>query len=127
LPLFDSLDWLEARLAQQRYLVGGQLTEADWRLFTTLVRFDAVYVGHFKCNLRRIVDYPNLWNYTRDLYQIPGVADTVDMAHIKRHYYESHRGLNPTGVVPAGPALDFTAPHNRAAVGKPSQFHAVHT
>jgi putative glutathione S-transferase len=127
LPLFDSLDWLEARLAQQRYLVGGQLTEADWRLFTTLVRFDAVYVGHFKCNLRRIVDYPNLWNYTRDLYQTPGVADTVDMAHIKRHYYESHRGLNPTGVVPAGPALDFTAPHKRAAVGKPSQFHAVHT
>ncbi len=117
LPVFDTLDWLEARLAQRRYLVGDQVTEADWRLFTTLVRFDAVYVGHFKCNLRRIVDYPNLWNYTRELYQVPGVAGTVDLAHIKRHYYESHTGINPSGVVPAGPALDFSAPHNRAAIG----------
>ncbi len=116
LPLFDTLDWLEARLAQQRYLAGGRPTEADWRLFTTLVRFDAVYVGHFKCNLRRLADYPHLSNYRRELYQMPGVADTVDMAHIKRHYYESHTAINPSGVVPAGPVQDFLAPHNRAAV-----------
>lgn len=116
LPLFDTLDWLEARLSQRRYLVGDQITEADWRLFTTLVRFDAVYVGHFKCNLRRIVDYPNLWNYTRELYQVPGVAATVDMAHIKRHYYESHTGINPSAVVPAGPLLDFSASHNRGVL-----------
>lgn len=117
LPLFHTLDWLEARLAQQRYLAGDRITEADWRLFTTLVRFDAVYVGHFKCNLRRIIDYPNLWNYTRELYQVPGIAATVDFAHIKRHYYESHIGINPFGVVPAGPELNFSAPHNRASIG----------
>ena len=101
------------RLSRQRYLVGTQLTEADWRLFTTLVRFDAVYYSHFKCNLRRIIDYPNLSNYLRDLYQVPGVADTVSLDHIKRHYYGSHRNVNPTGIVPIGPLLDFTRPHDR--------------
>lgn len=111
--LFAALDALEQRLAQQRYLVGERLTEADWRLFTTLVRFDAVYVGHFKCNLRRIADYPGLSNYLRELYQVPGVAETVDLDHIKRHYYRSHPTINPTGIVPLGPALDFTAPHDR--------------
>lgn len=112
-PLFATLDWLEERLATRRYLMGAQLTEADIRLFTTLVRFDAVYVGHFKCNLRRIVDYPNLWAYTRDIYQIPSVTGTIDFTHIKGHYYQSHTMINPTGVVPLGPALDFTAPHGR--------------
>ena len=107
-PLFETLDWLEDIFSRQRYLTGDQLTEADWRLFTTLVRFDAVYVGHFKCNLRRIVDYPNIWAYVRHLYQIPGVADTVDFLHIKRHYYQSHQTINPTGVVPVGPELDFS-------------------
>ena len=111
--LFGTLDWLEERLGGQRYLVGDQITEADWRLFTTLLRFDPVYVGHFKCNIRRIVDYPNLWGYTRDLFQQPGVADTVHMDHIKRHYYESHDTINPTRVVPLGPEIDFTAPHDR--------------
>jgi putative glutathione S-transferase len=111
--LFGTLDWLEERLGGQRYLVGDQITEADWRLFTTLLRFDPVYVGHFKCNIRRIVDYPNLWGYTRDLYQQPGVADTVRMDHIKGHYYESHDTINPTRVVPVGPEIDFTAPHDR--------------
>ena len=111
--LFGTLDWLEERLADQRYLVGDRITEADWRLFTTLLRFDPVYVGHFKCNIRRIVDYPNLWGYTRDLYQQPGVADTVHMDHIKGHYYESHDTINPTRVVPVGPEIDFTAPHDR--------------
>jgi putative glutathione S-transferase len=111
--LFATLDDIEQRLGRQRYLVGTQLTEADWRLFTTLVRFDAVYFGHFKCNLRRIVDYPNLGNYLRDLYQTQGVAATVDIDQIKRHYYGSHRNINPTGIVPLGPALDFTAPHDR--------------
>jgi putative glutathione S-transferase len=115
--LFDTLDALEARLSRQRYLVGDQLTEADWRLFTTLVRFDAVYHGHFKCNRRRLVEYPNLWAYTRELYQIPGVAGTLNMDHIKLHYYGSHRGINPTGIVPKGPELNFTAPHGRDAVG----------
>ncbi len=115
-PLFDTLDWLEDRLSTQRYLVGTQVTEADWRLFTTLVRFDAVYVGHFKCNLRRIADYPHLSGYLRDLYQMPGIADTVNMDHIKGHYYESHRTINPTGVVPLGPDLDLTAAHGRDAV-----------
>lgn len=115
--LFDTLDALEARLSSQRYLVGDQLTEADWRLFTTLVRFDAVYHGHFKCNRRRLVEYPNLWAYTRELYQIPGVAGTLNMDHIKLHYYGSHRGINPTGIVPKGPELNFTAPHGRDAVG----------
>jgi len=114
--LFETLDALEERLARQRYLVGDRLTEADWRLFTTLVRFDPVYHGHFKCNLRRLADYPNLWNYTRELYQQPGVAETVDLYHIKQHYYGSHPTVNPTGIVPKGPALDFSAPHNRAAL-----------
>src|SRR5690606_31792751 len=112
-PLFETLDWLEARLAGSRYLLGPTLTEADWPLFTTLVRFDAVYFGHCKCNVRRLVDYPNLWDYTRALYQHPGVAATVRMDHIKRHYYGSHRQLNPSGIVPVGPALDFDALHAR--------------
>ncbi len=114
--LFDALDEVEQRLAQQRYLVGGQITEADWRLFTTLVRFDAVYVGHFKCNLKRIADYPNLWGYLRDLYNQEGIADTVNMDHIKRHYYYSHDMINPTRVVPQGPEIDFSEPHNRGAL-----------
>jgi putative glutathione S-transferase len=112
--LFTSLDGLERRLAGQRYLVGDALTEADWRLFTTLVRFDPVYHGHFKCNLRRLVDYPNLWSYTRELFQIPGVADTVNLDHIKRHYYVTHRTINPHGVVPRGPEIDFGQPHGRS-------------
>jgi len=112
--LFDRLDWLEARLAERRYLVGAQLTEADIRLFTTLVRFDIVYVGHFKCNLRRLVDYPQLWGYARDLYQRPGFGETVNVDHIKRHYYMTHDRLNPTRIVPAGPIVDWTAPHDRA-------------
>ncbi|MBU4612730.1 glutathione S-transferase family protein [Achromobacter sp. GG226] len=109
-PVFDTLDWLESRLATHPYLCGEVLTEADWRAFTTLIRFDAVYHGHFKCNVRRIVDYPRLWAYTRRLYQVPGVADTVNFQHIKGHYYESHTEINPTGVVPAGPALDLSVP-----------------
>jgi putative glutathione S-transferase len=113
-PLFETLDWLEARLATRRFLAGETFTEADIRLFTTLIRFDAVYVGHFKCNLSRIADYPNLSAYTREIYQLPGVADTVNFEHIKRHYYESHRGINPAGIVPLGPVLDFLAPHDRA-------------
>jgi putative glutathione S-transferase len=112
--LFDTLDWLDARLGEYRYLMGNAVTEADWRLFVTLVRFDAVYFGHFKCNLRRIEDYPNLAGYLRDLYQQPGVAETVRIEEIKRHYYGSHRTINPTGIVPIGPALDFTRPHNRS-------------
>jgi putative glutathione S-transferase len=112
--LFARLDWLDARLASQRYLVGSQLTEADIRLFTTLVRFDAVYVGHFKCNLRRLVDYEHLWGYARDLYQQPGFGDTVDFDHIKRHYYMTHDQLNPTRIVPLGPIVDWSAPHDRA-------------
>ena len=115
--VFATLDQLEARLSRQRYLVGRQVTEADWRLFTTLVRFDAVYYSHFKCNVRRIIDYPNLWNYLRDLYQTPGVAETVSLDHIKRHYYGSHRNVNPTGIVPIGPALDFDLPHDRNRFG----------
>lgn len=111
--LFARLDWLSDRLATQRYLVGDTITEADVRLFTTLVRFDAVYVGHFKTNLRRIADYPNLGNYTRELYQYPGVAETVNMRHIKRHYYYSHGNINPTRIVPRGPALNLDAPHDR--------------
>lgn len=111
--LFDALDTLENKLSKQRYLAGSELSEADWRLFTTLVRFDAVYVGHFKCNLRRIVDYPNLWNYTRELYQIPGIGETVNFEHIKGHYYRSHKTINPTGVIPKGPEIDFTIPHDR--------------
>ncbi len=112
-PLFDSLDWLEERLSGQRWLAGARMTEADIRLFTTLVRFDPVYHGHFKCNLRRIADYPALLGLTRELFQIPGVAGTVDLGHIKRHYYGSHRGVNPTGIVPVGPAIDYAAPHGR--------------
>jgi len=115
--VFATLDELEAKLSRQRYLVGRQITEADWRLFTTLVRFDAVYYSHFKCNVRRIIDYPNLWNYLRDLYQVPGVAETVNLDHIKRHYYGSHRTINPTGIVPIGPLLDFTLPHDRSRFG----------
>jgi putative glutathione S-transferase len=111
--LFETLDALEDRLARQRYLVGERLTEADWRLFTTLLRFDPVYVGHFKCNKRRLVDYPNLWAYTRELYQVPGVAETVNLHHIKQHYYGSHKTINPTGIVPKGPEIDFAAPHDR--------------
>ena len=112
-PLFETLDWLDARLASQRYLCGDILTEADIRLFTTLVRFDPVYVGHFKCNLRRIADYPNLSGYLRDLYQTGGIAETVNLQHIKGHYYESHRNINPTGIVPLGPVMDLDAPHGR--------------
>ncbi|MEZ5670322.1 MAG: glutathione S-transferase family protein [Alphaproteobacteria bacterium] len=112
-PLFDTLDWLERRLSDRRYLLGDRITEADWRLFTTLVRFDPVYVGHFKCNLRRLVDYPNLWAYTRELYQWPGVAATVNFDHIRRHYYTSHESINPHRIVPRGPAIDFAAPHDR--------------
>ncbi len=112
-PLFDMLDELEKRLATRRYLTGSTITEADWRLFTTLVRFDPVYVGHFKCNIRRIADYRNLQNYLRDLYQVAGVAETVNMRHIKEHYYRSHTTINPTGVVPVGPILDLDAPHGR--------------
>jgi putative glutathione S-transferase len=111
--LFSTLDWLEERLSGQRYLAGDRMTEADWRLFTTLVRFDPVYVGHFKCNLRRIADYPNLSNYLRELFQVPGVADTVNLHHIKAHYYGSHKKINPTGIVPAGPIVDHWAAHDR--------------
>ncbi|CAH0341461.1 glutathione S-transferase family protein [Rhizobium sp. CECT 9324] len=112
-PLFETLDWLEQRLTGQRYLFGNRMTEADWRLFTTLVRFDPVYVGHFKCNIRRIADYPALYGYLRDLYQTPGVAETVEMRHIKHHYYRSHLMINPTGVVPVGPELDLEKSHDR--------------
>ena len=111
--LFDALNHWEEVLGTRRYLCGGRITEADWCLFPTLVRFDAVYHGHFKCNLRRIVDYPNLWGYLRDLYQYPGVAETVNMEHIKRHYYRSHGSVNPTRIVPKGPVLDFSGPHGR--------------
>lgn len=111
--LFDSLDWLDSRLSRQRYLVGDRITEADWRLFTTLVRFDAVYHGHFKCNRRKLIEYPNLWPYARDLYQVPGVAETVNLDHIRRHYYGSHRQLNPSGIVARGPEIDLMAAHNR--------------
>ncbi|MGD9762768.1 MAG: glutathione S-transferase family protein [Candidatus Binatia bacterium] len=112
--LFLTLDQLEDRLGRQRYLLGSRITEADWRLFPTLVRFDAVYYSHFKCNLRRLVDYPNLWGYTRELYQLPGIAETVNLDHIKRHYYLSHPRINPTRIVPKGPVVDFTARHDRA-------------
>jgi len=115
-PLFETLDWIEARLTEQRFLMGDRLTEADWRLFTTLVRFDAVYHGHFKCNRRRIVDYPQLWEYTRALYQVPGVAGTVRMDHITRHYHYSHATINPCRIVPIGPELDFDAPHDRGRI-----------
>ena len=111
--VFDVLDKLEQRLSQQRYLTGSHITEADWRLFTTLIRFDAVYVGHFKCNRKRIMDYPALSNYVRDLYQQPGIAETVNIDYIKAHYYGSHESINPTRIVPIGPQLDFERPHNR--------------
>lgn len=111
--LFSTLDIIEKRLSHSRYLVGSQITEADWRLFPTLLRFDPVYVGHFKCNLKRIADYPQLSNYMRDLYQQPGIAETVNLNHIKRHYYYSHESLNPTRIVPKGPEIDYNAPHDR--------------
>ena len=112
-PLFDTLDWLEDRLSQNRYLMGDHVTEADWRLFTTLIRFDPVYHLHFKCNRKRIVDYPNLWAYTRELYQVPGVAETVNMDHIVRHYHYSHDSINPHRIVPINPVLDYLEPHGR--------------
>ena len=112
--LFDTLDWLDAHLARRRFLCGDAVTEADWRLFTTLVRFDAVYVGHFKCNIRRLTDYRTLWAYARDLYAQPGIRETVSFDHIKRHYYMSHPTVNPHGIVPAGPLLDWGAPPLRA-------------
>jgi putative glutathione S-transferase len=115
--LFTTLDWLDERLADRRWLVGGRITEADWRLFCTLVRFDAVYVGHFKCNLRRIADYRHLSGYLRDLYQQPGIAGTVDMDHIKRHYYGTHPSIDPLGIVPLGPQLDLDAPPGREGLG----------
>ena len=118
LRLFETLDMLDQRLATKRYLFGDRLTEADWRLFTTLIRFDAVYVGHFKCNIRRIADYANLSAYLRDLYQIAGVAETVNLTHIKNHYYRSHKTINPTGIVPVGPDLDFDRPHGRERLAK---------
>ena len=115
--IFATFDQLEERLSRQRFLVGKQITEADWRLFTTLIRFDTVYYSHFKCNLRRVADYPNLWNYLRDLYQMPGIAETVSIDHIKRHYYGSQRNVNPTGIVPIGPLIDFNQPHDRSRFG----------
>ncbi len=111
--LFEALAELESRLSGQRYLLGERVTESDWRLFTTLVRFDAVYHGHFKCNLRRLVDYPNLWGYARELYQWPGVADTVNLQHVRQHYYRSHPTINPNGIVPLGPIVDWHEPHRR--------------
>lgn len=116
--LFARLDWLEERLAGQRFLVGDQISEADVRLYTTLARFDSVYVGHFKCNLRRLVDYPNLWGYARDLYQRPAFRDTTNFDHIKRHYYMTHDKLNPSRIVPKGPIIDWTAPHERAQLSR---------
>ena len=118
--LFNSLDQLEERLASKRYLTGDTITEADWRLFTTLIRFDPVYFGHFKCNISRLIDYPNLWGYLKDLYQVPGIAETVDIDHIKAHYYASHTHINPTAVVPQGPKLDYSTPHGRENTGNPA-------
>ena len=112
-PLFDTLDWIEERLGTKHYLLGDRLTEADWRLFTTLIRFDAVYHLHFKCNKKRIVDYPNLWAYTRELYQVEGVAETVNLNHIVRHYHYSHESINPNRIIPINPTLDLMAPHGR--------------
>jgi len=116
-PLFDTLDWLEEHLSDRRYLAGDTLTEADWRLFTTLLRFDPVYVGHFKCNLARIADYANLSGFLRDLYQQPGIAATVHMDHIKFHYHGSHESINPSRIVPLGPRLDYHTPHDRDRLG----------
>ncbi len=113
MPLFDSLDWLEDRLSQSRYLMGDRLTEADWRLWTTLIRFDPVYHLHFKCNRKRIVDYPNLWAFTRELYQMEGIAQTVKMDHIVHHYHYSHETINPNRIIPVNPVLDYDAPHGR--------------
>lgn len=112
-PLFETLDWLEELLGERRYLLGSDLSEADWRLFPTLARFDPVYYSHFKCNIRRLIDMPNLWGYTRELYQVPGVAATTDFAEIKRHYFMTHGSLNPSHIVPVGPQLDFAEPHGR--------------
>ncbi len=112
--LFHTLDKIENSLAERRYLVGDKMTEADWRLFTTLLRFDSVYYTHFKCNLHRIEEYPNLSNYLRELYQFPGLEETVNFKHIKEHYFKSHKSINPTGIVPSGPELDLSTPHNRA-------------
>lgn len=114
--LFDTLDWLEYRLSKQRYLMGAQITEADWRLLTTLLRFDSVYHLHFKCNRKRLIDYPNLWAYTRELYQIPGVAATTNMDHIVRHYHHSHESINPNRIIPINPILDFNQKHGRDAL-----------
>ncbi len=111
--LFEALNHWEEVLGERRYLCGERITEADWCMFPTLLRFDPVYVGHFKCNLRRIVDYPNLWNYTKDLYQQPGVAETANLDHIKKHYYRSHESINPSRIVPKGPIIDFDEPHDR--------------
>ena len=116
--LFDSLDWIEGILSQHRYLAGSKITEADWRLFTTLIRFDAVYFGHFKCNRQALKDYPNISNYIRELYQTPGVAETVNLEHIKTHYYTSHTSINPTKVIPLGPEQNFSAPHNRGTLSE---------
>jgi putative glutathione S-transferase len=112
-PLFDALDWLDALLGERRFVAGDRITEADWRLFTTLLRFDPVYHQHFKCNRRRVADYPNLWPYTRELYQVPGVSETVGMAHIVRHYHYSHESINPYRIVPINPVIDWAAPHDR--------------
>ena len=112
-PLFDTLDWLEDILSEHRYLLGDALTEADWRLFTTLIRFDPVYHLHFKCNRKRLIDYPNLWAYARELYQMPGIAETVNMQHIVRHYHYSHDTINPHRIIPINPDLDYTEPHGR--------------
>jgi putative glutathione S-transferase len=112
-PLFDTLDWVEARLARNRYVMGDRLTEVDWRLFPTLLRFDSVYHLHFKCNRKRIVDYPNLWAYTRELYQYKGIAETVNMDHIIRHYHYSHDTINPNRIIPINPEIDWNAPNGR--------------
>ncbi len=118
LALFDTLDVLEERLEGSRYLLGDEPTEADWRLFPTLVRFDPVYHGHFKCNRQKLSEFPNLWGYTRDLYQLPGIASTVDLDQIKRHYYGTHPMINPSGIVPEGPRIDFDEPHDRARLAR---------
>ncbi|MCO4809933.1 MAG: glutathione S-transferase C-terminal domain-containing protein, partial [Planktomarina temperata] len=112
-PLFDTLDWLEDRLSRKRYIMGDRLTEVDWRLFPTLLRFDSVYHLHFKCNRKRIIDYPNLWAYTRELYQYEGIAETVNMDHIIRHYHYSHDTINPNRIIPINPDIDWNAPHGR--------------
>ncbi|MFN0262504.1 glutathione S-transferase family protein [Tepidamorphus sp. 3E244] len=112
-PLFETMDWLDEKLGKSRYLTGDETTEADWRLFPTLFRFDAVYNCHFKCHLRRLTDYPNLWPYARDLYQQPGIAETTNLEHAKLHYYRSHESVNPSGIVPIGPDMDWDAPHGR--------------